>query len=43
MLFVPSLPRVVAACQATYTVRWGELEPFLSETGRAGLTRLRGG
>lgn len=43
MLFVPSLPHVVAACQATYTVRWGELEPFLSETGRAGLTRLRGG
>ena len=43
MLFVPSLPHVAAACQATYTVPWSELKPFLNETGRAGLARLRGG
>ena len=42
MLFVPSLPHVIAACQATYRVSWSELAPFLSETGRAGLARLRG-
>jgi hypothetical protein len=43
MLFVPSLPHVIAACQATYTVPWPEVAPFLNETGRAGLARLRGG
>jgi hypothetical protein len=43
MLFVPSLPHVIAACQATYTVPWSELAPLLNETGRAGLVRLRGG
>jgi hypothetical protein len=43
MLFVPSLPHVIAACQATYTVPWSELTPLLSETGRAGLARLLGG
>lgn len=42
MLFVPSLPHVIAACQATYTVAWSELAPFLNETGRTGLARLRG-
>jgi hypothetical protein len=42
MLFVPSLPHVIAACQATYTVPWPELESFLNEAGRAGLARLLG-
>jgi hypothetical protein len=42
MLFVPSLPHVAAACQATYTVPWAEVEPFLNDAGRAGLARLRG-
>ena len=43
MLFVPSLPHVIAACQATYTVPWTDLAPFLNQAGRAGLARLRGG
>jgi hypothetical protein len=43
MLFVPSLPHVVKACLTTYTVPWSDLAPFLNETGRAGLARLRGG
>ena len=43
MLFVPSVPHVAAVCMTTFTVPWTELEPLLSDEGRAGLARLRGG
>ena len=43
MLFVPSVPHVAGPCMATFEVPWPKLEPFLSDEGRAGLARLRGG
>lgn len=35
MLFRPELPHSMTACAETVQVPWAELEPFLSETGRA--------
>lgn len=41
LLFAPQLARVVMACGATVTVPWADLEPYLSDEGRAGLAALR--
>ena len=35
MIFKPELPHVATACVESVTVPWGDLEPFLSDEGRA--------
>ena len=35
MIFKPELPHVATACVESITVPWGDLEPFLSDEGRA--------
>lgn len=37
----PSLPHVIQACAATYVVPWGELDPYLSKEGKAGVAALK--
>ncbi len=41
LLFVPNVPHVAGLCRATFLVPWDELEPFLSDAGRAGAARVR--
>jgi len=42
MLFIPSMPHALTPCVATFSVPWDELEPALSEKGRAEVAALRG-
>lgn len=41
MVFKPELPHVATACIQTVTVPWGDLEPYLSDTGKAVRDSLR--
>lgn len=41
MIFKPELPHAVTACIESVTVPWADLEPFLSEEGRAVRDSLR--
>ncbi len=40
IVFKPELPHVVTACEDPIAVSWSTLDPWLSETGRAGKARL---
>jgi hypothetical protein len=42
VVFTPSFPHALKACEESALLTWEELAPFLNETGRAGLARLRG-
>lgn len=41
LLLTPDLPHALTACEASITVPWSDLDPYLSDEGRAGRARMR--